>query len=673
MELADFCRDFEDEILEEAKNPSDGSDGGSGEDFKENAFTRIVIRDLEDAGALASQNPCHYTGIYKRYEFKVSAYAISEEEQRLDLVVADYRHPMTGDPARLNAEDLSRGFKMAERFLSFLLDPNATGPDPSQKSHSMIHEISACKSEFKNVQISLITNGVIAIRKEKQRRKQLLGYEITHEVWDLERLRRFRAGGSSHESIEVDLSAYPGGGLACLSNADPLAGYSTTVAVVPGAVLADWYDEYGARLLELNVRSYLQAKGKINQGILTTLVKEPERFLAYNNGITIVAEDIEFTLDQSRIQKIVGLQIVNGGQTTASIHRARKEHKADLSRVYVQAKLTKVPPDQFETVVPEISRLSNTQNKVSEVDLRARHSFHVGLEQEANTRWVPGEKSKWFYERARGGYQTERARLGGAKKAKFDQDFPSSQKLTKEDIARYVNSYEGLPYLVSLGGQKNFVKFMKGIEDNGKGWKPSAEEYRGLIGKAILYRGILALVKAAKVTAFPLHITNYVVALLSYKTNQTINFERIWDQQAISPELASQVRGWIPGVAAIHTKEAVGKNPSTLFQKETFWLALKGNSQSWKLTDKFNLELCKDADTTHSDDEVDNISECKNRDANEWFQIYRWADESSQVSSLQVAITRRMVELASEKWKRSPNASQASDCMKIIEMYNNRS
>src|SRR5205823_1738205 len=132
-----------------------------------------------------------------------------------------------------------------------------------------------------------------------------------------------------------------------------------------------------------------------------------------------------------------GMQIVNGGQTTASIHRARQENSADLSHVYVQAKLTVVPLSDFEEMVPQISRFSNSQNKVSEVDLRANHPYHIGIERVSLRQYAPGEKSKWFYERARGSYQTARAKKGTttSERQKFDREYPSNQRFNKEDLA----------------------------------------------------------------------------------------------------------------------------------------------------------------------------------------------------------------------------------------------
>ena len=270
---------------------------------------------------------------------------------------------------------------------------------------------------------------------------------------------------------------------------DETLGYRTCVALFPGTILHDLYDEYGSRLLELNVRSYLQARGKVNKGILETLVREPHRFLAYNNGITIVAEGIDFSNDKARVLSIKGMQIVNGGQTTASIHRAMKDSKVDISHVYVQAKLTVVPPEAFDEMVPDISRFSNTQNKVSEVDLRANHAYHVGIERVSRRVWAPGEQSMWFYERARGSYQTERAKRGGtaSERQKFDKQFPASQRFTKEDLARYTNAWDGLPHIVSRGGPKELrtIHGKRAVRGEGVGTIPGRVQGNGRKGDSV--------------------------------------------------------------------------------------------------------------------------------------------------------------------------------------------
>src|SRR5207244_4897470 len=182
-------------------------------------------------------------------------------------------------------------------------------------------------------------------------------------------------------------------------------------------------------------------------------------FMAFNNGITVVAEKLTvgpLKDGHEGILELQGMQIVNGGQTTASIHRAAKDFDADLSKVFVQGKIVTVDPARFNEVVPQISRYANSQNKVTDPDLQANHRFHVALERVAKREWTPDQASKWFYERARGSYQTARSREGTeGLRRKFDKEFPTHQRFTKEDLARFENCWRGMPHVVNRGGQKN--------------------------------------------------------------------------------------------------------------------------------------------------------------------------------------------------------------------------
>ena len=57
-------------------------------------------------------------------------------------------------------------------------------------------------------------------------------------------------------------------------------------------------------------------------------------FLAFNNGISATADFIELDKSGGFIKSVKNLQIVNGGQTTASIYHTWKNDKVDLSLVY---------------------------------------------------------------------------------------------------------------------------------------------------------------------------------------------------------------------------------------------------------------------------------------------------------------------------------------------------
>lgn len=664
---------FYDELMADviARTAEAGNGGHADGAFKEIAFTRLLTEDLEAAGVLEAPVVCYHASTSGRLSYKVNAYCLPDDESRLDLVISDFRSDAV--VTKLTSGDADRSFKQALRFVMTAVERGPEGVDPGHEEHGMLSEIFERRLEFDRVQLILVTNAQLIQRREKERRKQDGRYQIGYEIWDIERLRRFRSSGATHEPIEVDLSELPGGGLRCVPVADTALGYQTCVAIIPGQVLHDLYDEYGARLLELNVRSYLQARGKINKEILETLLVKPQLFLAYNNGITIVAEKIELDSTHALITAIHGLQIVNGGQTTASIHRARKENDADLTHVFVQAKLTVVPPGKFDEMVPEISRLSNTQNKVSTVDLGANHAFHIGVERVSRKTWSPGEQSMWFYERARGAYQTERSRTGttAAKRAAFDRKYPPSQRITKEDLARYCNTWNGLAHVVSKGGQKNFERFMNGLPKVDKGWEPDREEFRTLIGKAILFLQTQQLARSLGIKAFGINIVTYTVALLADRTARRIDLAVIWERQALSPALQTQIEDWLPRVAEVLLRTAGSRNPGEWFKSEQCWQEVRAAAAEWQVTRRFTSELVSVGEEYDSagEDVQSNVARCMQADAQKWFRIQLWGSESEELKVWQCGIANTLAGYATQNWARKPSEKQAKQGVIILELY----
>ncbi len=665
-ELSTFYEELQADVIAEAVNSPDG------EDFKENAFTRIIVNDLAIAGVLESPITCHYEETISGLTVKINAYSIPDEDSRIDLVITEYFS--TPEPSRVAAADIEKLLNQAFRFFRTTIQGRYGQLEPGRDQHAMLKDIYCHKDAFDRIQILLITNGLLVQRKEKPWKQAYENYKIFMDVWDIERLRRFRSNGANHEPIQVELSEFRENGISCVSISDDALGYSSCVSIIPGVLLHDWYDEYGSRLLELNVRSYLQAKGKINKGILETLIKEPHHFLAYNNGITIVAEQITFNADRSRIVSIRGLQIVNGGQTTASIHRAKKDNHADLTHVYVQAKITVVPAAEFEMMVPLISRYSNTQNKVNEVDLGANNSYHVGVERVAKRTWVPGEQSMWFYERARGSYQTERSKTATtvAQKANFDRKYPASQRITMEDLARYSNIWNGLPHIVSKGGQKNFTRFMESVPKVPRDWEPTTEEFKSLISKAILYRKTQEIIKELKIPAFKINIANYTVALLAEKTARRIDLVAIWDRQNLPDALKQQISEWVPKVAEILISSAESRNPTEWFKNDQCWKVLQDRSENWDVSGSLETQLRKLSENNNpvSAETENSIARCLEIDAQTWFKVQLWGSETGQLKDWQVGIAGTLASYAAMGWKRKPSEKQAMRAMEFMEIYN---
>src|SRR5690606_3647127 len=111
------------------------------------------------------------------------------------------------------------------------------------------------------------------------------------------------------------------------------------LCVLAAPFLYELYRKYSTRILEKNVRSFLQFRG-VNKGIKETIKSHPELFIAYKNGLTITAVDAELTEENGKVylKSLKDFQIVNGGQTTASIYFSKKEG-LDISKVKVMAKI----------------------------------------------------------------------------------------------------------------------------------------------------------------------------------------------------------------------------------------------------------------------------------------------------------------------------------------------
>lgn len=261
-------------------------------------------------------------------------------------------------------------------------------------------------------------------------------------------------------------------GIKCLPANIQGDGYEAYLAVLPGDFLSEVYRLYGGRLLEKNVRSFLSVRGNVNKGIRNTIRTEPDKFFTYNNGIACTASSIktENRNDGLYITELNDLQIINGGQTTASLRNAvltDKDHIVDLTKVFVPMKLTvldeSIPDDERDIMVGNISKYSNSQNKVSNSDLNSNSPFYVQLEKLSRKIYTPtmtdGHQTRWYFERSRGQYERDQMELTDAKRKQFKAYNPRNQMMKIVDIAKFYNSVNERPFEVSWGGQMNAEDF----------------------------------------------------------------------------------------------------------------------------------------------------------------------------------------------------------------------
>ncbi|NOK01003.1 MULTISPECIES: AIPR family protein [Myxococcus] len=580
-ELLAFASKFHVEIVSLARGEMSGHASVSqAAEFKENAFTERVVDIIAEAGAIAGGHTCYFRKELGNRHLKANGYNVGDDEEHLDIIISIYRD--TPVPPTLRMTEVYQAIQRALNFVSAAAADLSSKMEQAHPAYDMAERVREVfsKGSVQRVNVIVLTDCVV---REHQLQKPLKisnqsRIDVRADIWDIERLYRSMSSGHVRETIDIDFGEFERT-IPCLPVPISEGEYGAYLAVVPGEVLYKLYDEYGERLLELNVRSFLQARGKINRGIRDTLLKEPQLFFAYNNGITAVAEDVKTKLLPDGTTALVwirGLQIVNGGQTTASIHRAGKKDQAELSRVFVQMKLSQVRSVHLETLVPRISLYANSQNKVNEADFSANDLFHQKLESLSRTIWAPGEQSRWFYERARGQYQVARGKASTpAKQRQFDSIHPASQMFTKTDLAVFEHSWGQRPDLVSKGSQKNFVEFILLFKAQQPDFIPDEQYFTQLVAKAIIFRKVQALAREARIGAYRANIVTYSVAYLASRVGARLDLAEIWRAQKLTPQLEAALRGLLMPIEEAIKRTAEGRNVTEWCKKAECWHAIK--------------------------------------------------------------------------------------------------
>ncbi len=526
--------------------------------FNIEAFAAVFARKLEEAEAVADLNvePLRCNGPRgKRLE--LLGYAESTIEQSLVILAGRY----FGSDETLTMTDAKDAIGRATGFIEAAVAGwLTTNLEMSSREWEYADYFSKqiTDGNIAKIRMILITDGLMSERIRTIESNTVAGIKATYEVWDQRRIMDAALPELGSEDIHIDFTKWLPDGLPCLVAPGTDDTPRTYLAVIPALVLADVFEEYGSLLLESNVRTFLSARGQVNRGIQTTLAQEPDRFLAYNNGLTTTATEVELgdSPQGKTIRSLDRWQIVNGGQTTASIVYFMRNNKSkNVDVVSIQMKLVKVSEADSTTVVQAVAKYANSQNKVSVADLFSTHEFHVRMEQISRRLRAPAKESQqyqtgWFYERARGQWENDRTARGSAgEQAKFELEYPKSQRITKTDWAKYDSCWDQRPDLVSKGAQSVFADFGPKIDAQwtryeGKGADAYGDGYFcTTIGKAIMYETIRAeVLKQDWYKTAPGYLANivaYAISRFSLQVsikfgNAKYDFGRIWQHQAIS-------------------------------------------------------------------------------------------------------------------------------------------
>lgn len=574
-------------------------EGGNSEQI----FTQIAISNLADAGETENASLAFdKKAIGTRNQHQINAYAVSDNYETLDLFITIFKG--TEDISTTSKADIETAQKRISNFFSKCISKDYVNEiEESSEIFQLANTLAnyqEIKENLARVNVIILTDG--EYKGEFPKNEKASDYNIFYRVVDIHFL--YKISEESRVPIEINFDDFDGEKflIPCLTGNADSKRYRTYIAIIPGVCLAKLYERYGARLLEQNVRSFLQVGGRksVNSGIRETIRNESEMFLAFNNGIAATADHIELDESGHFVSKINNLQIVNGGQTTASIYNTAKKDKADISKIFVQAKFTIIEnPEQYSEIVSRISKYSNTQNKVNDADFSANNPVLVAFEKLSRFILAPINETRsyqtsWFFERARGQYKTLRSREGRTKslQAAFDKKYPKNQMISKVELAKFINAYQEMyegnklvigPHIVVRGNEKNYAQFIgNNLPENIK--KISNVYFEDVIAKCILFKNADKRygIKPNSIGEMKQVVVPYTLSLLNNITDNKLNLYKVWKNQDVSIELSNFIYDLMKQVNQFILDTYNGQHYIEKAKKEECWNLVKNHS--WKFS-----------------------------------------------------------------------------------------
>ncbi len=464
---------------------------------------------------------------------------------------------------------------------------NALGDDPE-----MLLKIKFFIITNKELSTKLLDKNLLetTIRKKKGRSKttkttkkikkaDFNGKPLEINLWHPERFFEMENSNNNDPiviDIENDFPELGIKGIPCIKgNIGEDLGYEAYIAIIPGKLLASIYIEHGSKVLEGNVRAFLGTNGSksVNSGIKKTINTDPTKFFTYNNGIATTAADVEIveTNGETLITRMVDLQIINGGQTTASLAEAvLKRTNIALDGIFVPMKLTVIEDREsedeegirfFDRMVQDIAKFANSQNKVTAADLFSNDPFHIWMEKMSKKHLAPPSlyaiPTGWYYERSRKKYLQEQIKLRGEDAKRFTLKFPKKQIINKEQLAMYLTAIDLKPHIVSKGKNWTMKEFGTKIGQDYRSNKALFNEFyfKRCICAAIIFRSVDHYLESNKDSVkkptgfwyksggYKGNIVPYTIAkiLSSIPKGYTLNWDYIWQKQALSPAFMREV------------------------------------------------------------------------------------------------------------------------------------
>lgn len=504
-------------------------------------FFEKVCEDLVSIGDLTN----NYTDAnYQKTGIEVSGYDFDEERNILTLLV--HRYYQEDEIVTLTKNEINVKFKRVESFFKKSVEGFFDDLEETSEAYSASYQIYRyfLDKKISRVRFIIISDGKATRNLEFIPSSIMFNIPVEYRVVDLKYLFKIYQSENTSGDFEVKNIKLP-----CLKVPTISDDYDSFLTVLSGDLIAEIYEEFGQKLFEQNVRTFLQFRGNVNKGLRNTIKTQPEMFFAYNNGLTATASGVE--LDKlGNIIAIHNFQIVNGGQTTSAIYASQKNLKQDVSNVFVQMKLSIVKDKEKQDVfIPKVSEYANTQNRVSKSDFFSNSPFHKEFKEYSKRIWVAAiggsqRRTKWFYERVRGEYLNEQAYLTPAKKKSFQLEHPRKQVIDKTFLAKSENSWLQKPHIVSRGAQYSFNEFADDItaELEKNNLAITEKYFKDAVSRVILFRAVEKMISKADwyEGGYRANAVTYSIAYLSFlvkKTKSYFDFSKIWELQQLPDSL----------------------------------------------------------------------------------------------------------------------------------------
>ena len=661
-----------DQLIEQIKN-SQAISGASSRD----AFTELIGNILEESSEVQKFNQAYIQRKFASTTVQIDGFDIDYDRDVVTLFVMDFDESdsLFNDTFVTAIEKQVASLLKAVKTTTLLTDL-----DPSEPIMPCLHLL----EKFRTIHVRLFSLKEASTRLSETKPAKMSGWDVQVFAAPCAAVLSI-VFSEDGQPIEVDFQGSFGQLIPCM-NATTGDSISSWLAVIPGDVLAKIFDKYGNRLLESNVRSFLQFKGKINSGIRRTIEASPTLFFPFNNGLSATVTEIVRTHDDRHIRSVKGLQIVNGGQTTASLWRVYRDNKsAQLDQVRVMAKITCVD-DATTTrdIVANISRFANSQNAVSPSDFFSNHDFHQEVERISKSELTPrilGQiRTAWFYERTRGSHAnfiSAPKKLTEQKKLKVE--YPVSQRIDKIELAKILLTFMyKSPHLVGLGGQKAFVEFAKQIE---KQWDSSpnfvtSRWWQDRVAERLMFIHLTKLVSQSDWYrgGIRAQVVSYTLALLTQhmeSNRKTFNRQSVWINQDVDGEwlvYVDSVANWVHDTLV---STSTGNLVSEWTKSVECWKLLQERAIQVKLNipleAKWMINVYDSQPDIRSERAEAIVNKVVNavvevtelRDSGYWLCVRAWHEKSKMLTSTEYVLLNRIL------GELYPNNSQAKTLIVI--------